>query len=95
VHDEEGSYRSRVAEQSNRASGTSVPECGLESDNGSNSVVVGLRPQQEAEGGGVEQEMSVDVNKEEDAVGEARKVTMAKTATATRTLTDTEMETVT
>jgi len=56
---------------------------------GSKRVVLGPRPQGVAEGGGDEEEMA-DMD-EEEAAGEARDVTMAKTETetVTRTATDT------
>jgi predicted RNA-binding protein associated with RNAse of E/G family len=57
----------------------------------SNRVLLGPRPQGVAEGVGDEEELA-DVD-EEEAAGEARDVTMAKTETETATRTATAVET--
>jgi len=59
---------------------------------GSTRVVLGPRPKGVAGGGGHDEEMA-DVDKEEEAAGEARDVTMAEIENATRTATGTEPET--
>jgi len=59
---------------------------------GSNRVVLGPRPQGVEDGGGDQEEIA-DVDKDEEAVGEARDDTMAETESAIRTATDTETET--
>jgi hypothetical protein len=61
--------------------------------NGSNRVVLGPRPQGLVEGWGDEKEIA-NVDKQEEGVGEAREITMAKTETETATgpATDTKTE---
>ena len=87
----EGAWQSRKIELAGRAPTSAAQDMAT----GSNSVMLGSRPQGVAEGGGDEEEDMADVDEEEEeAAGEARDITMAetKTETATRTATDTETE---